>query len=112
MADVGTVRLTDNSEQILRASDAAIQRALTAIGVKWQENVTPNVPVDTGRLRGSSDYDVDSEGKKVVVGFTAAYASFVELGTVRQRAQPYLKPSVFEHVNDYKQIVEDVLKNA
>lgn len=36
----------------------------------------------------------------------------VELGTQRQKAQPYLKPAATNHVDEYKAIIENELKNA
>lgn len=35
-----------------------------------------------------------------------------ELGTYRQDAQPFLKPAVTGHLQTYRNIVEDELKNG
>jgi len=49
------------------------------------------VPVDTGRLKNSITCEFPSETKAIVAARTK-YAGFVENGTSRQRAQPYMRP--------------------
>lgn len=52
-------------------------------------------PVRTGRLRDSLKKVRDSDG--ILVGTdTVPYAIFQELGTMRMKAQPYLRPSLDE----------------
>lgn len=55
---------------------------------------------------GSPDEDA------VYIGTNVEYAPYVELGTQRTTAKPFLKPAVENHVNEYKKIVEDELRNA
>lgn len=92
--------------------------------------------VDTGMLRNSITYRVDPSEKCVYIGTNIEYAPYVELGTGKyyeggrqdpwvyqdeegrwhhtngQRAQPYLKPSVADHKQTYKNIIKDELENA
>lgn len=49
-----------------------------------------SAPVKTGRLRGS----IRVEENKVYAD--AEYAAFVELGTGRSSAQPYLRPALYK----------------
>jgi HK97 gp10 family phage protein len=58
------------------------------------------VPVDTGRLRASISGDVT--GKQLVVGTISAnthYAAYVEFGTSRMGARPYLRPAMLQAQN-------------
>lgn len=64
-------------------------------------------PVDTGRLRGS--IDVVRDGNNHVVVTDAPYAGFVEFGTSRQPAQPFLGPAA-ETVKLALLDLEDVLR--
>lgn len=50
-------------------------------------------PVDSGRLRASIRANFENR-LKVTVGTPVEYAPFVEFGTVRQRAQPFLIPAI------------------
>lgn len=51
-----------------------------------------NCPVDTGYLR--STVFVTKNGDDVEVGFEAPYASYVEFGTYKMAAQPFLRPAL------------------
>lgn len=51
-----------------------------------------NCPVDTGFLR--STVFVTKNGDDVEVGFEAPYASYVEFGTYKMAAQPFLRPAL------------------
>ena len=57
-------------------------------------------PVDTGFLRSSINSDVSATEGKVVAG--AAYAVFVELGTHKMGAQPYMIPSLEQVVPSFE----------
>ena len=53
-----------------------------------------NCPVDTGYLR--STVFVQENGDDVEIGFEAPYASYVEFGTYKMAAQPFLRPAFDE----------------
>ena len=61
-----------------------------------QRRATQLVPVDTGRLKSSIGYHVERTGGGPVgyVGSEVEYAIFVEEGTWRTSAQPYLVPAL------------------
>ena len=40
------------------------------------------------------------------------YSGYVELGTIKMDAQPFLKPAVADHANTYRKIIEKELKNG
>jgi HK97 gp10 family phage protein len=66
-----------------------------------------NCPVDTGFLR--STVFVQESGEEVQIGFEAPYASYVEFGTYKMAAQPYLRPAFDEvELEALKAIVESV----
>jgi len=79
-------------------------RTTTAIGEFVVATAQFLTPVDTGRLRASIEYRADEE--KVVIGSNVEYALYVEKGTRKQKAQPYLTPAVELHTNQIKGIVE------
>ena len=60
-----------------------------------------NAPVDTGFLRSSISTDYTGDGRTrsmtAEIGPTASYALYVEFGTSRMRAQPYLFPATDRH---------------
>lgn len=67
-------------------------------------------PVDTGFLR--STVFVQEAGNDVEIGFSAEYASYVEFGTYKMAAQPFLRPA-FDLAEDeaLSAIVDSVTRN-
>jgi HK97 gp10 family phage protein len=56
-----------------------------------------NVPVKSGELRDSIEYEVEDLAGASTVGTVRAkarYGAFVERGTGKGKAQPYLKPAL------------------
>lgn len=107
-----SVTVNDNTEQVLRDLDDSIERALTRIGLEAEGYAKKECPVDTGNLRNSITNEVDMKEKTAYIGTNVEYAPYVELGTSKRKAKPYLKPAATEHSAAYKRIVEDELKNG
>ena len=72
------------------------RRALKAVLGKIAADITEHArgaaPVDTGFLKNSINFEVSDQMAIVFVG--AEYGIYVELGTVRMGARPYLGPAV------------------
>lgn len=51
------------------------------------------VPVDTGELQESIHQEVDGDGMRLVA--SSDHAVYIELGTVKMHAQPYLRPAAY-----------------
>lgn len=75
-------------------------RAVLRLAIDVQNRARQLCPVDTGRLRSSIVHQVgkDDRGFYVDVGSNVVYAPFVEFGTFKQPAQPYLRPALAEAV--------------
>ena len=54
-------------------------------------------PVDTGALKGS--VTVDHKGEGVYEISTLYYGEFVEFGTVRQRANPFIRNTIYNKLS-------------
>lgn len=104
------VVIKDNSDEFLKALPEQIEQALTAIGLTAESYAKRDCPVDTGRLRNSITNAVRTDEKAVYIGTNVEYAAFVELGTSRMKARPYLKPAATEHTAEYKRLAEQALK--
>lgn len=63
------------------------------------------VPVDTGDLQASITTESLTAGKEAEVQVGEDYAGFVEFGTVKMAAQPYLGPAAEQHENDVAEII-------
>lgn len=72
------------------------EEALVRVGMRVQSTARGLAPVDTGRLRSSIVMvkGRDGAGFYVAIGTNVSYARFVEFGTSRTRAQPFLTPAL------------------
>lgn len=70
----------------------SLESALNDVGELVLNNAIALVPIQTGNLMRSLGYKVI--GDEVHIGTDVEYAPYVEYGTWKQEAQPYLVPSV------------------
>ncbi len=110
-----SITYKDNTDEFLSAYEKAIENGLTAIGMTAEghakRKITDYPAVDTGRLRNSITYKAVRTERAVYIGTNVEYAPYVELGTRKMRARPYLKPAATEHGPEYKRIMEAAMKN-
>lgn len=99
----------DNTGQVAAGIESAIDVALEKIGLLAEGYAIKKCPVDTGHLRGSITHEVDFDGDAVYIGTNVEYAPYVELGTSRQKAQPFLRPAASEHGAQYRQVLKKAL---
>lgn len=105
-----TFEIIDNSGEFLKAEKEALQRALEKIGLTAEAHAKKECPVDTGRLRNSISHTTDEDS--AYIGTNVEYAPYVEFGTSKTSAQPFLRPAATEHSSQYKEILKNELKNA
>ena len=131
------IKFTDNSREVLAALDAALLRGLEKCGLVAEGYAKKLCPVDTGNLRNSITHTVDDGEPAAYIGTNNEYSVYVELGTGKytegggrptpwvyqdakgnwhrtsgSKAQPFLKPAAADHASQYRQILEDELKNG
>ncbi len=104
------IEFEDNSNEILLELKKVSLAGLEAMGMQAESFTKQNTPVDTGRLRNSISHKVAPSEMSVYIGTPVEYAPFVELGTSRQKAQPYLRPAIMENRAVYEQIAKMYLK--
>lgn len=97
----------DNSALVKGGIKSAFARALERIGLQAEGYAKDLCPVDTGNLRNSITHT--SDGKAAYIGTNVEYGKYVELGTVKMAAQPYLRPAAADHAGTYRNIVKDEL---
>ena len=116
-----SVTVKSNVNEVIADLHGKIPRILEALALQAEGNAvdevtklvydTPESPnyVRTGDLRKSISHATDSDS--AYVGTNIEYALYVETGTRYKGARPFLKNSVANHVDDYKEIIEKGLKN-
>ena len=83
--------------------------ALEKIGLMAEGYAKAMCPVDTGRLRDSITHMVDGGEKSVCIGTNVEYGPFVELGTSKRVAKPFLRPAANDHMEQYRSILKSEL---
>lgn len=128
------IEVTSHRIEVQAAKDEAIAKALKEIGDRVERYAKLKAPVDTGTLRRSIGNEVD--GSTVYIGTNLEYALYLEFGTGKfaenggrptpwayqnddgewiwtagNKPQPFLRPAVEDHLEEYRQIVEETLKS-
>lgn len=67
------------------------------------------VPVDTGNLRNSIRTSFENGGLTGIVSTNVEYAAYVEFGTVKMAAQPYMTPAAEQVRKSFERAVKDEL---
>ena len=90
MADPVRITVNTNWREHLRQP---VTNELEKLGARIEAAARNLVPVDTGKLRNSLTHQV--KGFTLMVGSRDVdYSMYVEYGTSRMRAQPYLRPAI------------------
>jgi HK97 gp10 family phage protein len=81
--------------------DGPIAKDLLRRTLRVESGAKRLCPVDTGRLRSSITHAVEQDEQGLVgrIGTDVDYAPFVELGTSRAPAQPFLRPALGSEVS-------------
>ena len=84
--------------------------ALEICGGVAESYAKQRCPVDTGNLRNSITHQQEDQNTELI-GTNVEYAPYVELGTVKMRARPYLRPAVDGHKAEYRAILERIMQS-
>lgn len=93
---LATATVSVNRQATLKQLEPMLLRELARRALGVQTRASDLCPVDTGRLRASitTQVTVDQVGPVARIGSNVEYAIYVEMGTSRMEAQPYLRPAL------------------
>ena len=77
--------------------------AMAAAGEAVADAARGMCPVDTGRLQASIASSASDSG--AVISANTEYAAYVEFGTSKMAAQPYLVPALLNSAGEIAQII-------
>lgn len=107
--------LNSNYSGVVEELEEKIAKSLTRCGLHSEsvakENIINVKAVDTGNLLNSITHAVDPYNYAVYTGTDVKYALYVELGTYKMQARPYLKPALADHLGEYLAIIKDELES-
>ncbi len=93
---MSSVTVRDNSAKILDAMRSKLPAAVQSGAFLIENEAKLLVPVRTGTLRRSIHTDIEQVDQDRVTARVSPgvdYGVYVELGTRRQRAKPYIRPA-------------------
>lgn len=118
----------DNTRYIAEALNRELALALNEVGESIRDTAQGLCPVDTGRLRNSISFrlggagghfgfpgfgtSVGSGSSQIAIGSDVPYAAYVELGTSRMAARPYLRPAAADHAGEYADVFKRHLQSG
>ena len=110
----GIGRLQAKLAKLDPLTKAAVTRGVQKAGLKVEGDAKLMAPVDTGALRGSINTSgmTTATGAQASIGTSLEYAPYVELGTSKMSAQPYLQPALQKNKRTATNIVVSEIRNA
>lgn len=104
----------DNVDLAKKEIQDAIDKGLEMIGMQCETYAVMLVPVDTHRLQNSIKHEMVVAGETHIMTVSAntEYAFYVEAGTSKMEARPYLRPAAEKHKKEYGAMMEYCLQNA
>ncbi len=85
---------TTKLDDILRKVPGNRSKVVRSAAFHILDNARAKAPVDTGALRDNSDVVVADNGESANINFYQEYAHYVELGTWKMYARPFLYTAV------------------
>lgn len=104
------VTITSNADAFRGELEKVVPRILESWGIVAEGYAKINCPVDTGRLRNSITHERNDAEGQVQIGSNVEYATFVEYGTSRMKAQPFLEPAILDNIEEYYDIADENLR--
>ena len=97
-------KIIDNTQGVLNEVDRLLSRNLRLAALLVERTAKQIVPVLTGALKRSITHEPVVPKREVRVGSNLEYAPFIELGTSKMRAQPYLRPAMEANMKEIRRI--------
>lgn len=83
-------------ERLKREAPITAKRVIKASAIRIEKRARQLVPVDTGKLRRSIEIEYENGGLIARVTSDVEYAPYVEFGTRKMHAQPFMTPAAEE----------------
>jgi HK97 gp10 family phage protein len=95
--------------QFLRIYDEKKYQTLDEIGRFCKSKMDEYAAVDTGYMKSRNDYKVTKYFKqKLELKNDCEYSGYIEFGTYKMMAQPFMRPAVFNHLSEIRAIARGV----
>lgn len=112
---------TANLDDVIRELGISARDAINTSGeeikktaLSIERNAKQRTPVDTGRLRGSITTKINESvgGVEAEIGTNVEYANFIEYGTRKKAARPFLNPAFNEETQGMEDRIIRAIRDA
>lgn len=104
----GLTQWTRWVDSISAQAEQEVKDLIADTAYKIEADAKMLVPVDTGYLRNSIKTTIEGDGLSAQVGTATEYALFVEFGSSKQPAKPYLSPAFVKHKQKFNDKMNDI----
>jgi HK97 gp10 family phage protein len=98
------IQLVSRAGKFKRQLDENQKAALELTGELLKKYMDNDTPVDTGVLKSNNMAEIIRN--ELTLYNNTPYAKFVEFGTYKMRAQPFMRPAALNHTREIKEIWE------
>lgn len=96
-------------EDIPEEVEQEVKTLVAETSYKIEADAKLLAPVSTGHLRRSIKTKISKAGYTATIGTNVEYSNYVEFGTSKMDAQPFLIPAYVKHKDDFKEELKDIL---
>ena len=97
-----------NSKQFNSFLQAGIKASLVDMGRVGVRNIANETPIDTGELVTGNEYAVEDD--ELYFYNDVDYAPYVELGTINQGSNPFMRRGINSSIPEFTNIIVKNLK--
>lgn len=107
-----TVKTTWHGDRLMSKIEHEARRSIIECLIVAEGDAAHLCPVDTGRLRASITRSTENGGLTGKIGTNVEYAPYIEFGTSRSAAQPFLRPAIDDNKDAFDRIFRANMKRA
>lgn len=100
------------SESVIKEVEEEVKSLVKETSYKIERTAKQLAPVRTGHLVRNIKTRFNKGGLVGVVTSNAEYSIYVEYGTRKMAAQPYMTPAAFQHQDKFAEEVNRIIKKA
>ena len=93
------------------AGTKAVMQGIQKGALRVEATAKQNCAVDTGLLRASITHKLKLGSLSAIIGTNVKYAPYVEFGTSKQGAQPYLYKALASNTSKIKKDIVEAVRN-
>jgi HK97 gp10 family phage protein len=110
----GSEKVVANLKKVQNTARNRLEQGLLNSALIVERDAKKKAPVDTGRLRDSITHETDfgSGDPSVTVGTNVEYAPYVEFGSSKAAAQPFLYPALTENKSKILKEIAKALRSG